>query len=188
MCGRGAAERVSLYGRHRGPRGAKRREFVMYFMQRGVDGPVKIGHAVDVSARMRTHQTSNPEPLALLLVISGSRKREKVIHDSLAASRMAGEWFRPSQEVFAVMNALREPEYEVHNLKAIAVLRRRDTGCATTPCPYCGEPHHHGEGDGHRTAHCVNPTSLEVVTPNGTTLRHQDGYFLRSHGSAGPQA
>ncbi len=25
-------------------------------------------------------------------------------------------------------------------------------------CPYCGKKHWHGLGDGHRIAHCINPT------------------------------
>ena len=160
---------------------------MIYFLQRGIDGPIKIGVAVDVDARIRAHQTSNPERLNTLLVVSGGRARERKIQKTLSGSRLSGEWFHPSEEVFALMETLREPEYETVDLKAIAVLRRRDASTATTPCPFCGSQHLHGTGDGHRSAHCDNPTSPEVRTPSGITLLHRDGYIVRSHGSVGPR-
>jgi hypothetical protein len=160
---------------------------MVYFIQRGANGPVKIGRAVDVQQRLRTLQTSNPEPLHILLVIAGSSTRESEIHAALVESRMVGrrEWFHPTSELFALIERIREPEFEVHGLKAFAVLRRQDPSTPTTPCLFCGERHLHGEGDGHRVPHCRDVTHLMIETPGGITLRHADGYYVRSHGSLG---
>jgi hypothetical protein len=160
---------------------------MIYFMQRGSNGPVKIGTAVDPQKRMRTHQTSSAEPLGLLLVIAGSTKREAEIHAALIDSHISGEWYNPTSELFALIEQLREPEFEVHGIKAFAVLRRRDASSPTSPCPFCGEPHSHGEGDGHRSPHCVTIAYPEITTPAGITIRHADGYYVRSHSSLGAQ-
>ncbi len=163
---------------------------MIYFIQRGPDGPVKIGRAVDVQQRLRTLQTSSPEPLRLLLVIAGSSEREREVHTALVGSRMSGrcEWFHPTPDLFELIERIREPEFEVHGLKAFAVLRRQDSSAPTTPCPFCGERHTHGESDGHRVPHCREVTYPIVKTPSGITLRHPDGYFVRSHGSVDAQA
>jgi hypothetical protein len=155
-------------------------------MQRGPDGPVKIGRAVDPQQRMRAHQTSNAEPLSLLLVIAGTAERERAIHTALVASHMSGEWYHPTSEIFAFIDRMREPEFEVHGARAFAVLRRKDASTPTSPCPFCGERHVHGEGDGHRNPHCVRITHAEVTTPAGITIRQRDGYYIRSHSTQGP--
>lgn len=161
---------------------------MIYFIQRVPDGPIKIGRAVNPEARLRTLQTGNPEPLGILLTVPGGKAREAEVHAALVESHISGEWYRPTQEVFACIERLREPEFEVRGLKAYAVLRRRDASSPTTSCPFCGEPHRHGEDDGHRSAHCVRVVNAEITTSGGITLRHVDGYIVRSHGSGGPVA
>jgi hypothetical protein len=163
---------------------------VIYFIQRGANGPIKIGRAVEPEVRLRSLQTGNSEPLRILLTIPGTAKREAEIHAALAESRISGEWYRPTQQVFAYMDRVRESEFEVQGHRAYAVLRRRDASSLTNPCPFCGEPHKHGEGDGHRARapQCGKVVNAEVTTSGGITLRQVDGYIVRSHGSDGPQA
>lgn len=57
---------------------------------------VKIGYATDVAARVRTLQTSVPQPLHILLVIAGSLADERVAHRRFATDHLRGEWFRLS--------------------------------------------------------------------------------------------
>jgi hypothetical protein len=65
---------------------------VVYFIQAGENGPIKIGRAVDVAKRMARFQTANPKKLALLGTIpNGDRERE--FHERFKHLRTQGEWF-----------------------------------------------------------------------------------------------
>lgn len=74
---------------------------MIYFIQAGHDGPIKIGKAVDPQQRLRTLQTGTHETLRLLAVIPGDHEREAEIHRRLAAHRQRGEWFAATAEVLA---------------------------------------------------------------------------------------
>lgn len=71
----------------------------VYFIQAGEDGPVKIGTAEDVAARLSELQTGSPAPLQLLGYVSGGRADEQMLHRRFAALRMRGEWFSPAPEL-----------------------------------------------------------------------------------------
>lgn len=67
---------------------------MIYFIQHGITGPVKIGHATkDVRHRLQSLQTASPVKLVLLGVMDGDRKREKEVHAVFAEYRIRGEWF-----------------------------------------------------------------------------------------------
>jgi hypothetical protein len=72
---------------------------VIYFIQSGDDGPIKIGLASDVRERLRALQTAHHEKLTLLGVSSGDRKEERLLHIRFAQLRGIGEWFRPAREL-----------------------------------------------------------------------------------------
>lgn len=79
---------------------------MIYFVESGPDGPIKIGFAeVDVAARIGTLQVGNPVRLNLLHVCDGDRLLEKQLHGVLRHSRMRGEWFRPTPHVKEVLAA-----------------------------------------------------------------------------------
>lgn len=59
------------------------------------------------------------------------------------------------------------------------VLYRDDEGSRTDVCPFCGDKHVHGEGDGHRSPHCI-VDGATVVASDGTILHQKDGYILRT--------
>lgn len=44
-------------------------------------------------------------------------------------------------------------------------------------CPFCGQVHLHGKGEGHRVAHCDGRKARSAVR-GGVTYRPQDGYIL----------
>lgn len=70
----------------------------VYFIQtRDKAGPIKIGVAKDVAARIRSIQTSHPWPLALLLVLDGDVTLEHSLHQRFASCRLHGEWFEASK-------------------------------------------------------------------------------------------
>ena len=69
----------------------------VYFVRAGSgDGPVKIGHSADVSARLASLQTASPTPLQLMgaVACTDAPRLEREIHARLADLRLEGEWFQ----------------------------------------------------------------------------------------------
>ena len=72
----------------------------VYFIQADIGGPIKIGHAACISARMDTFQAGCPFKLVLLGHIpSGGQKLELRLHDKFDHFRLHGEWFEPDQDL-----------------------------------------------------------------------------------------
>ena len=73
---------------------------MIYFIQSGEDGPIKIGYTkFDVCSRLSNLQTSNPEPLYVLLTLPGSVEDEHKYQEMFADYRLRGEWYKPMQEL-----------------------------------------------------------------------------------------
>lgn len=51
----------------------------------------------------------------------------------------------------------------------LAAVERNAEGHLSAWCPFCRRWHHHGAGEGHRVAHCINPESPF----------HKTGYILK---------
>lgn len=71
----------------------------IYFVQGITGGPVKIGYAANVRARLADLQCGSPVRLRLLKVIDGGVPEEQALHRRFAADRLHGEWFRPTPEM-----------------------------------------------------------------------------------------
>lgn len=65
----------------------------VYFVQAGPMGPIKIGFAASVAARIGKMQADNPYPLTLLAQVDGGAPEETALHTKFEAHRMRGEWF-----------------------------------------------------------------------------------------------
>jgi hypothetical protein len=78
----------------------------VYFVRRGIDGPVKIGTSVDPQQRLRQLQTACAEKLVLLGTVAGGATLERSIHEFCSAFRMEGEWFQPHHRVLALIEAV----------------------------------------------------------------------------------
>lgn len=72
---------------------------VVYFIQEGAGGPVKIGFTRYLASRIAALQTGRKERLALLGTRPGGFAEEQALHRRFAAYRLEGEWFRPVPEV-----------------------------------------------------------------------------------------
>lgn len=79
---------------------------VVYFVQIGNDGPIKIGTTTNLKARLASLRTSQPQGLALLAIAEGGRDLEKAYHDRFAAHRGVGEWFSPHADILREVNRL----------------------------------------------------------------------------------
>lgn len=80
----------------------------VYFIQRGNDGPVKIGFAADIAGRVASLQTGCPEKLVVLAALGGSAHTEKSIHREFADARLGGEWFSPTARLMTFVRSLPE--------------------------------------------------------------------------------
>jgi hypothetical protein len=74
---------------------------VIYFIQCGDGGPIKIGRAQNAWLRLGELQAANPYPLALIGARNGDRKAESAYHARFSAHKIRGEWFSPVREILA---------------------------------------------------------------------------------------
>ncbi len=152
---------------------------MIYAIQAGSGGPLKIGYATDPYKRLRQLQTGSSEKLHLIKVVYGNREFEKKIHLELSAFRIHGEWFGVSDDVLAYLDRLRIVEYEINDGNAYLVLWREDAESLTEPCPFCGIKHFHGVQEGYRKAHC-STNNATTVAKDGTKLYQEHGYIVRT--------
>lgn len=78
---------------------------MLYFIQ-DESGPIKIGVAKDVPARLAIMQVNNPRELTLLGSFDVSPGAERELHLRLARHRVRGEWFEGHADVYAAFDAL----------------------------------------------------------------------------------
>lgn len=71
----------------------------VYFIQPAEGGLIKIGWAIDVSARMAILQCGSPVVLTVIHSEMGTKKREKGFHKLFAAHRRHGEWFEAAPDI-----------------------------------------------------------------------------------------
>ena len=79
---------------------------MIYFVQAGTDGPIKIGHAKDVAVRIANIQSSAHEQLIVLTVMDGGVTDEKILHRRFVRHNIRGEWFAPDEELTAFIRSL----------------------------------------------------------------------------------
>lgn len=72
----------------------------VYFIQAVDGGPIKIGKAFNVRERLAGLQTGNPKELRILGAMVGDTDVEGKVHKEFAGSRIRGEWFEPSEELY----------------------------------------------------------------------------------------
>ena len=78
---------------------------MIYAMQAGDNGPVKIGIAINPASRLRELQTGNPQALRIVEKIDAPDRQERFLHERLKEHRIRGEWFNPHPEVFGVLKS-----------------------------------------------------------------------------------
>lgn len=72
---------------------------VVYFVQQGNDGPIKIGASRNFDKRLRTLRTHSAVELNVLGVFPGGFGLERDLHHELMGDQLEGEWFSPTTQV-----------------------------------------------------------------------------------------
>lgn len=84
----------------------------IYFVQVGMDGPIKIGFAkTDAAKRIRALMTISPHTLRWIGVFEGPTTDERHAHELLKDSWLRGEWFNPTAQVLEFI-AQKSPGFE----------------------------------------------------------------------------
>lgn len=72
---------------------------VVYFVQQGTSGPIKIGCTRNFKTRLNSLQTSAAETLTVIGTVPGGFELERELHAALDDYRLSGEWFKPTPAV-----------------------------------------------------------------------------------------
>ena len=67
---------------------------IVYFIQSGPQGPIKIGVASNMTKRLKTLQIGNPVPLTVMATVDGGYELERELHARFMRGCIAFEWFR----------------------------------------------------------------------------------------------
>lgn len=100
-----ACESTEIKGHYKGcPHFVEWRDMASwtYFIQRGADGPIKIGKAGNPLVRLRSLQTGHDVELRLLLAVRGGEPLERGLHIVCNDRRLRGEWFDSSLPLILV--------------------------------------------------------------------------------------
>lgn len=149
-------------------------------MQAG-NGPVKIGKAYNIQRRLKEAQTFNSEKIHCIGYFPGNFKIEKYLHVIFKKSHIRGEWFKPHPELINMAKGIYDVKYEEVNGDKYLILYRDYINSSTDICPFCFTSHTHGEGDGHRIAHCLPYYGFNTIfSMDGTPLSRDSGYIIKS--------
>lgn len=112
---------------------------MIYFVQQGKDGPIKIGLVTrgSVIDRLAELQCGNPNQLCLLGTMDGDRTIESQIHRRFVGAHIRGEWFRPVETLLVFIHTL-SPMERFEYVKPPPGLPKPIL--ATTPVPISAEP------------------------------------------------
>lgn len=72
----------------------------VYFMQERISGCIKIGTTIDPFRRRREIKFRRSRTRDFIGIMPGTRALERELHERFAATRVEGEWFRPSADLF----------------------------------------------------------------------------------------
>ena len=85
----------------------KERDGLVYFVEAGIGGPIKIGWTQNLNRRVAELQTANAEKLHVLGTVAGTLDDEFTFHARFAHLRLEAEWFENSSEILDFLQGRR---------------------------------------------------------------------------------
>lgn len=152
---------------------------MVYFIQAGDNGPIKIGSSRNPQERLGMLQVGNHAELKMIATVPGSVPLEREVQEDLKAFRRGREWFDPTPEVLDYIEKIQLVDYEIIDGMPLAVLWREKEDGETNYCPFCGERHKHEEKDGHYAVGCWWRHGERKLL-DGTILKREAGYIVRT--------
>ena len=116
VCGQASQNRWRQNGKNRGELKNTKKQPLVYFIQCGDNGPIKIGTSVNPDRRLFEYRIGCPYPLKFIGVMNGNRHLEKRLHKMFAEFNIQREWFEPVPELIKFIEANSEPLGELANL------------------------------------------------------------------------
>ena len=154
---------------------------MVYFIQAGENGPIKIGASTVPQIHLDRLQQGNHEELKIVAAIPGERNLEKKVRADLEAFKRERQWFYPTDEVLDYIEKMQLIEYDMVDGVPLAILWRDSEDNETDHCPFCGERHKHEGKDGHYEAVCAKAwLSHQRESKDCTILKREDGYIIRT--------
>lgn len=80
---------------------------MIYAIQAGEWGPIKFGTAEAPRKRLNELQTGSAEKLILQAFADIHQQNERMIHHFLREDRLEGEWFKPTDKVWKMVEVIR---------------------------------------------------------------------------------
>jgi predicted GIY-YIG superfamily endonuclease len=81
---------------------------ILYFLQAGEDGPIKIGITKNVEKRIKQLEKEAPYEMKIIATYPGNRDVEKMVHRRFIKFRISNirckEWFKPEEELLFWMD------------------------------------------------------------------------------------
>ena len=113
----------------------------IYFVQCTGTRYIKIGYSEKPQARLSSLQTGSASALRLLASIPGTKDREKELHSQLKHLRVQGEWFYPSEEIYALTsNDYEGSAFDLWSVATpplpVSISTSWWLGVATPDCPF----------------------------------------------------
>lgn len=134
--------------------------FIYFVRPVGMLGPIKIGFSTVPESRLLSLAVWSPFPLEIVATAPGTFRLEMKIHNCFAHLHLHREWFSPSRELVAAIDAIRDgkPLEDVIDLASPtgsirsqrAVRNKSRTECAKVRASYA-----------HRLRHLVNRESAK---------------------------
>ena len=91
------------------------RQGLIYFIQSGDAGYIKIGHTNDIRQRLTSLQTGSGEVLHLRATMNGTDNDEKRLHQRFKRARKHGEWFEPTPKLLTFIAGLQTRSHNTNN-------------------------------------------------------------------------
>lgn len=104
----GAPGRVAGRKKGKAPAKRKRGKGRVYFLQNPDTKRIRIGYTTRPMSRLREHQGAHDGDLDFLLVIDGTPRLEKKLHEQFKPYRKRGSWYEPSEELLNFITAKAE--------------------------------------------------------------------------------